>query len=204
MFAYFDGSLEDFLNHITENRDNRLVKIRLAPATTLDKIGIVTSSYHHVLDSFAVNHIIHRHGGRRESLRGQTPVTLYKRKRRLTDAKSPEDSADSGFASFLNGTHRRKELNSAISGFVPTSKVSNNLNIPNNPLKLHNYIQTHHPFHRSYCAARILLNQGGPHSVHRPRHRPPQRILRLSGGLPGHPGIPLRLQWRQSAHTGLL
>jgi len=66
MFAYFDGSLEDFLNHIREIEDNRLVKIRLAPATTLDDIGIVNRSYHHVLDSFAVNHIMHRHGGRRE------------------------------------------------------------------------------------------------------------------------------------------
>ena len=78
MFAYFDGSLEDFLNHIREIEDNRLVKIRLAPATTLDDIGIVNRSYHHVLDSFSVNHIMHRHGGRREYLRGQTPNTKEK------------------------------------------------------------------------------------------------------------------------------
>ena len=75
MFAYCEGSLEDFLNHITEIHDNRLVKICLAPATTLDDIGIVNSSYHHVLDSFAVNHIMHRHGGQREYLRGQAPFT---------------------------------------------------------------------------------------------------------------------------------
>ena len=226
MFAYFDGSLEVFLNHIREIEDNRLVKIRLAPATMLDDIGIVNRSYHHVLDSFAVNHIMHRHGGRREYLRGQTPITLadlllipeifthydsrssgrcrngnlaiiytkaiedqeftlieevweghselatstlYKRKRRLTDAKSPSDSADSGFASFLNGTHRRKELNSAISGFVPTAKVSNNPKNPNNLLKLQNHVQTPHPFPR---AARGLLGQRRPLRLPRDRqHR---------------------------------
>ena len=71
MFAYFDGSLEDFLKHITEIHDNRLVKIRLAPATTLGDIGIVSNSYHHVLDNFAVTHIIKKHSSEKEVLRGQ-------------------------------------------------------------------------------------------------------------------------------------
>lgn len=127
LFSYFNGSLQDFLTHIKEIKDNSLVKIR------------------------------HRHGGKKEILRGQSPVTemdfhlityivsnyesltlglspngnkaaiytkdindetitlveeirpghselatctLYKRKKKLTDAKSPSDSADSGFASF--------------------------------------------------------------------------------------------------------
>ena len=157
LFSYFEGSLNDFLTYIQQIRDNRLVKTRLAPATALEDIGI-DESYYHVLDNFAVNHILHRHGGKRELLRGQIPVsyrdlllipgifgncdsratglskngnpvviytkdidnqtytlieeirkghqelatsTLYKRKKKLTDAKSPEDSADSGFASFL-------------------------------------------------------------------------------------------------------
>lgn len=146
-FSYFDGSLEDYLTHLKEIDDNRLVKIKLAPV----------GSFCHVMDNFAVNHIMHRHGGKRELLRGQIPVTisdlllipdifsnydtrstgtcrngnpaiiytkdideltytlieevrtghselaastLYKRKKKLTDAKSPSDSADSGFASF--------------------------------------------------------------------------------------------------------
>ena len=104
MFAYFDGSLEDFLNHINQNRDNCLVKIRLAPATTLDDIGIVRRSYHHVLDNFAVTHILKKHSNEKEMLRGQilieeveevrksshelAGVTYYKRRRRLTGAKS--------------------------------------------------------------------------------------------------------------------
>ena len=147
-FSYYDGSLEDFLTYITEIKDNRLVKIKLA------SVG----SFCHVLDNFAAKHILHRHGSNREYLRGQIPVsiddlylipeifsnydscspgmcnngnpaiiyskdiddisytmieevrsghselatsTLYKRKKKLTDAKSPADSADSGFASFL-------------------------------------------------------------------------------------------------------
>ena len=147
-FSYFEGSLQDFLIYISEVEDNRLVKVKLASA----------ESFCHVLDSFAVKHILHRHGGNKEYLRGQIPVsiddlylipdifsnydscspgicnngnpaiiytkdieditytmieevrkghselatsTLYKRKKKLTDAKSPSDSADSGFASFL-------------------------------------------------------------------------------------------------------
>ena len=155
MFSYFDGSLQDFLAYINENKDNRLVKIRLAKV----------ESFYHVLDNFAVNHIITNHSNDNETLRGQvkilksdfllipdilshfdscvinTPrpdrtiitysktyqdcnyvyveeirkgrrelagVTYYKRKRKLTDAKSPIDSADSGFASFSDEAHRRK------------------------------------------------------------------------------------------------
>ena len=157
LFSYFEGNLEEFLTYIHEIKDNRLVKIRLAPATALEDIGI-DDSYFHVLDNFAVNHILHRHGGKREFLRGQIPIsdrdllripgilvnydsrtsglcrngnpaviytkdiedqtytlieeirkghselaasTLYKRKKKLTDAKSLDGSADSGFASFL-------------------------------------------------------------------------------------------------------
>ena len=178
MFSYFDGSLEDFLTHIKEIKDNRLVKIRLAPA----------ESFTHVLDNFAVNHIITKHSNDKEVLRGQVKillsdflllpdilihfdscviqssrpgrilisytktiqdcdyfyveeirkgrrelagVTFYKRKRKLTDAKNLKDSADSGFASFSKETHRRKELNSAISGFASDAKVSNYPQIPN-------------------------------------------------------------------------
>lgn len=79
MFSYFDGSLQDFLSHIKEIRDNSLVKIRLARVTpealtVLSSAG-VDNSFYHVLDNFAVNHISHRHGGKRELLRGQTLVT---------------------------------------------------------------------------------------------------------------------------------
>ena len=159
-FSYFNGTLQDFLNYIRGMSNNSFVKIRLVPVsleslTVLSFVG-VNGSYYHVLDSFAVKHILHRHGGKRELLRGQTPITeidfhlipyivgnydsltlglcpngnraaiyikdfgnetvslieeirpghselatstLYKRKRKLTDAKSPDDSADSGFAS---------------------------------------------------------------------------------------------------------
>lgn len=156
LFSYFDGSLEDFLIYISEIKDNHLVKV---------KLGFV-ESFCHVLDNFAVNHIISKHSNEKEVLRGQLKiqgsdfllipdivthfdscliqsprpertlltyskqyedclytyveeirkgrrelagVTYYKRKRKLTDAKSPEGSADSGFASFF------KELTGAKS-----------------------------------------------------------------------------------------
>ena len=156
LFSYFDGSLEDFLIYISEIKDNRLVKV---------KLGFV-ESFCHVLDNFAVKHIITKHSNEKEVLRGQLKiqdsdfllipdivshfdscliqsprpgrtlltyskqyedclytyveeirkgrrelagVTFYKRKRKLTDAKSPEGSADSGFASFF------KELTGAKS-----------------------------------------------------------------------------------------
>lgn len=160
LFSYFNGSLQDFLTYIKENRDNSLAKVRLASVSS-DSLTVLSSAgvdgtFYHVLDNFAVNHIRHRHGSRREILRGQSPVTemdfhlisyivnnydsltlglcpngnkaaiytkdindetftlveeirpghselatstLYKRKKKLTDAKSPSDSADSGFAS---------------------------------------------------------------------------------------------------------
>ena len=73
LFSYFEGNLEEFLTYIHEIKDNRLVKIRLAPATALGDIGI-DDSFYHVLDNFAVKHILHRHGGNREFLRGQIPI----------------------------------------------------------------------------------------------------------------------------------
>ena len=178
LFSYFNGSLQDFLTHIKETNENSLIKVRLASVssgalTELSSAG-VDNRFYHVLDNFAVNHIITKHTNEKEVLRGQAilqesdflliphivsnydsiqienvknkttvlyskecydsiyyyieeirkgrhelaGVTFYKRKKKLTDAESPADSADSGFASFSKKTHRRKELNSAISGFA--------------------------------------------------------------------------------------
>lgn len=160
LFSYFDGSLQDFLTYIKEIRDNSLVKVRLAQVTqealTVLSQSMVDTSFFHVLDNFAVNHIVSKHTNEKEELRGQAilqdsdfllipyivsnydsllietvknkktvsykkvcynyvyfyveeirkgrhelaGVTFYKRKKKLTDAKSPVDSADSGFASF--------------------------------------------------------------------------------------------------------
>lgn len=75
LFSYFDGSLQDFLTHIKEMRDNSLVKIRLARVTpealtVLSSAG-VDNTFYHVLDNFAVNHIITKHANEKEVLRGQ-------------------------------------------------------------------------------------------------------------------------------------
>ena len=160
LFSYFNGSLQDFLTHIKEIKDNSLVKIRLASVSS-DSLTVLASAglddtFYHVLDNFAVNHIITKHTNEKEVLRGQAilqetdflliphivshfdsvqieciknkttiaytktcydsvycyieeirkgrhelaGVTFYKRKKKLTDAESPSDSADSGFASF--------------------------------------------------------------------------------------------------------
>lgn len=74
LFTYYDGTLEEFLSSIKEINDNRLVKIVLLPATTLEEIGIVRTSYSHVLDNFAVQHIITHHANEHESLRGQINI----------------------------------------------------------------------------------------------------------------------------------
>ena len=56
--------MEDFLIYIKEIQDNRLVKIRLAPV----------ESFYHVLDNFAVRHIIAKHANEKEELRGQIKI----------------------------------------------------------------------------------------------------------------------------------
>ena len=84
-FSYFEGCLEDYLAYIKEIDDNRLVKIKLAPV----------GSFCHVLDNFAVKHIMHRHGGKRELLRGQIPVT-YSDLLLIPDIFSNYDSCSSG------------------------------------------------------------------------------------------------------------
>ena len=71
LFKYFSGSLEEFLTQARCPGDNHLIKLRLAPSALPEYSG-----YWHVLDNFAVNHIMHRHSGKRERLRGQEPVTL--------------------------------------------------------------------------------------------------------------------------------
>ena len=64
LFSYYEGSMEDFLIYIKEIQDNRLVKIRLAPV----------ESFYHVLDNFAVRHIIAKHANEKEELRGQIKI----------------------------------------------------------------------------------------------------------------------------------
>lgn len=70
LFSYFEGNLEEYLTYIKEVKDNRLVKIRLAPASALKDIG-VDDSFYHVLDNFAVTHILAKHANPKEVLRGQ-------------------------------------------------------------------------------------------------------------------------------------
>lgn len=67
LFSYYDGSLEDYLNYIKAIDDNHLVKLKLAPV----------GSFCHVLDNFAVNHIMNKHSNEKEVLQGQIPIGEY-------------------------------------------------------------------------------------------------------------------------------
>ena len=71
LFKYYEGSMENFISQARNEGDNNLIKIRLVPSSMPEYPG-----YWHVLDNFAVKHIMHRHSGNRERLRGQEPVTL--------------------------------------------------------------------------------------------------------------------------------
>ena len=70
LFEYYLGSLEEFISQARVIGENRLMKTRLVPSSLPEY-----PDYWHVLDNFAVKHIMHRHSGKRERLRGQEPVT---------------------------------------------------------------------------------------------------------------------------------
>jgi len=71
LFEYYSGTLEEFLSLARNMDGNRLMKIQLTPSTLPEYQG-----YRHVLDNYTVKHILHRHSGKRERLRGQEPITL--------------------------------------------------------------------------------------------------------------------------------
>ena len=70
LFTYYCGSLTEFLRDIEGNQDNHLVKIILAQVST-ELNGCV---FNHVLDNFAVMHIMKKHANEKEVLRGQIMV----------------------------------------------------------------------------------------------------------------------------------
>ena len=70
LFTYYCGSLAEFLRDVKGIQDNRLIKIILAPVS----LESIDSSFNHVLDNFAVMHIIKKHANEKEELRGQILV----------------------------------------------------------------------------------------------------------------------------------
>jgi hypothetical protein len=70
LFTYYCGSLTDFLKDVEGNQENRLVKINLTPVS----VETTDSSFSHVLDNFAVKHILKKHANAKEVLRGQILV----------------------------------------------------------------------------------------------------------------------------------
>ena len=78
LFNYYGGSLSSFLEEVYITK-YQLIKVIVCP---IDVRLVLMSSYEldhnfmHVLNNYAVKHIMHRHSGKRERLRGQEPVTL--------------------------------------------------------------------------------------------------------------------------------
>jgi hypothetical protein len=70
LFAYYRGSLREFLSDVEGNQENRLVKIKLASVS----METIDSSFSHVLDNFAVTHLMKKHANAKELLRGQILV----------------------------------------------------------------------------------------------------------------------------------
>ena len=67
LFSYFEGNLQDFLCYIRANIDNTLVKVKLE--------AFAPDSFIHVLDCFAVRHILTKHSNEKEVQRGQIIIT---------------------------------------------------------------------------------------------------------------------------------
>ena len=78
LFTYFEGGLSSFLEEVYITK-YQLIKVIVCP---IDIRLVSMSSYElglnymHVLDNYSVKHIMHRHSGKRERLRGQEPVIL--------------------------------------------------------------------------------------------------------------------------------
>ena len=78
LFNYFEGNLSSFLEEVYITK-HQLIKVIVCPIdiqlVSLSSYGL-DLNFMHVLDNYAVKHIMHRHSGKRERLRGQEPVTL--------------------------------------------------------------------------------------------------------------------------------
>ena len=81
LFKYYEGTLGDFL-HEAINEKGQLIKIIIKDVDQLKfsqidgKGCILTSEYHHVIDNYAIRHIISKHSSEKESLRGQVQIQI--------------------------------------------------------------------------------------------------------------------------------
>ena len=81
LFRYSELPLAGFLTEAARTKD-RLIKYRLSPITERlmsdlkDKGIFVSPSFNHVLDNYAIRHILMKHANEKEILRGQILVQL--------------------------------------------------------------------------------------------------------------------------------
>ncbi|MBO4557074.1 MAG: hypothetical protein J5693_00530 [Bacteroidales bacterium] len=81
LFTYYEGTFEDFLKEAEATKDG-LLKSIVAPVSgsvvnDLSLFGVkIDCTWNHTVDNSAVRHAIKIHGNDRESLRGQSQLTL--------------------------------------------------------------------------------------------------------------------------------
>lgn len=81
LFQYFTGTFAEFWQKIKKFPKNELLKRIIAPMSDRvlnflnSKGAAIDSDFKHVMDNFAVQHILKEHGGESERLRGQVPIT---------------------------------------------------------------------------------------------------------------------------------
>ncbi len=80
LFRYFSGSLSELVEKAKERAHDLSKKVLSGVSQKfrdeLKKKGIeIDEEYHHVIDNYAIHHIMNNHGGEEERLRGQMPVT---------------------------------------------------------------------------------------------------------------------------------
>ena len=80
LFEYYDGELNEFIAKSLATK-NGLLKRVIAPVSEKliqdlkDKGIIIDDTWRHTLDNSAVRHTLKSHGSKKETLRGQIPVT---------------------------------------------------------------------------------------------------------------------------------
>lgn len=80
LFTYYSGSLDEFISTARSIRDNHLIKIQLAPSSLPEYLD-----YTKDINDYTYSLIEEIRNGHSEL----ATTTLYKKKKKLTDAKSP-------------------------------------------------------------------------------------------------------------------
>ena len=77
LFLYYEGTLDAFLKDAIQEKE-KLMKIVLGNELSVvhEDSFIIDDNYLHVVDNYAIRHIINKHSNEKELLRGQETVQL--------------------------------------------------------------------------------------------------------------------------------